>query len=239
MFGKKNQFSEKFSVVIVAGGTSSRMQGVDKQAVFLGDFPVIVRTVRCFSNIPNIQEIVIVSREDFIPQLLEWVEEFNLDKVTSIVRGGDNRQNSVLNGISALSQDCDYFVIHDGARPFADEELILRCMNDAVRYGAATASVPAKDTIKISDENGFVVSTPDRAFLRITQTPQIFRKDWYLSAIQKANDDNLNFTDDCQLVENIGEKVYLSLGSYFNIKITTPEDLPIAQAIADFIDGEE
>ena len=155
-----------------------------------------------------------------------------MQKVSAIVRGGNSRQQSVLRGIDALSENVDYFAIHDGARPFADEELIRRCMQDAMEHGAATAAVPCKDTIKVSDSEGFICDTPDRSTLHQTQTPQIFRRDWYLQAAEQAKAEGVDVTDDCQLLERAGRKVHLSMGSYFNIKITTQEDLPIAFAIA-------
>ncbi|MBE6897923.1 MAG: 2-C-methyl-D-erythritol 4-phosphate cytidylyltransferase [Ruminococcaceae bacterium] len=231
MFLKKST-QPRFGVVIVAGGSSSRMKGVDKQTVLLGDMPVPIHSVLPFSRMKEVTEIVIVCREDLIPMMMDWVRDFGVQKVSAIVRGGSSRQQSVLRGIDALSENVDYFAIHDGARPFADEELIRRCMQDAMEHGAATAAVPCKDTIKVSDSEGFICDTPDRSTLHQTQTPQIFRRDWYLQAAEQAKAEGVDVTDDCQLLERAGRKVHLSMGSYFNIKITTQEDLPIAFAIA-------
>ena len=231
MFLKKSE-QPRFGVVIVAGGSSSRMKGVDKQTVLLGDLPVPIHSVLPFSRMKEVTEIVIVCREDMIPTMMDWVRDFGVQKVSAIVRGGNSRQQSVLKGIEALSENVDYFAIHDGARPFADEELIRRCMQDAMEHGAATAAVPCKDTIKVSDSEGFICDTPDRSTLHQTQTPQIFRRDWYLQAAEQAKAEGVDVTDDCQLLERAGRKVHLSMGSYFNIKITTQEDLPIAFAIA-------
>lgn len=234
MFLKKSE-QPRFGVVIVAGGSSSRMKGVDKQTVLLGDLPVPIHSVLPFSCMKEVTEIVIVCREDMIPTMMDWVRDFGVQKVSAIVRGGNSRQQSVLRGIDALSENVDYFAIHDGARPFADEELIRRCMQDAMEHGAATAAVPCKDTIKVSDSEGFICDTPDRSTLHQTQTPQIFRRDWYLQAAEQAKAEGVDVTDDCQLLERAGRKVHLSMGSYFNIKITTQEDLPIAFAIAEKI----
>ena len=234
MFLKKSE-QPRFGVVIVAGGSSSRMKGVDKQTVLLGDMPVPIHSVLPFSRMKEVTEIVIVCREDLIPMMMDWVRDFGVKKVSAIVRGGNSRQQSVLRGIDALSENVDYFAIHDGARPFADEELIRRCMQDAMEHGAATAAVPCKDTIKVSDSEGFICDTPDRSILHQTQTPQIFRRDWYLQAAEQAKAEGVDVTDDCQLLERAGRKVHLSMGSYFNIKITTQEDLPIAFAIAEKI----
>lgn len=236
--GKKKDAGQRFGAVIVAGGGSSRMQGVDKQSLYLEDVPVLVRSILPFTKMEEVSEIVLVCREDFIPEMMELVWTFGLEKIRSIVRGGSTRQQSVQRGIEALSEDVDYFLIHDGARPFADEELIARCMEDALEHGAATAAVPSKDTIKVADQEGFISATPDRSTLWLTQTPQIFRRDWYLQALQQAKLDAVDCTDDCQLLERLGKKVHLSMGSYFNIKITTQEDIPIAMAIAQVMDGK-
>lgn len=236
MFQKKSV--PRFGVVIVAGGSSSRMQGVDKQGLWLGEMPVLVRSILPFSEMKEVTEIAVVCREDMIPVLMDWVKDFGLQKISAIVRGGGSRQQSVLKGIEALSENVDYFAIHDGARPFVEKEVISRCMVEAVTYGAATAAVPCKDTIKVADEEGFICSTPDRSTLHQTQTPQIFRRDWYLAAVEQAKADGVDCTDDCQLLERMGRKVHLSMGSYFNIKITTQEDVPIAVAIAEAMDGK-
>ncbi len=236
--GKNSGLEGRFGVVVVAGGSSSRMQGVDKQSLRLGKQPVLVRSILPFDRMEAVEEIVVVCREDLIPVMLDHVREFDLKKVRSVVRGGATRQQSVQRGLEALSPEADYVVIHDGARPFVQRELILRCMEDAVRYGAATAAVPSKDTIKVADEQGFIRDTPDRSRLYLTQTPQIFRRDWYMQAVEQARADGVDCTDDCQLVERLGKKVFLSQGSYFNIKITTPEDLPAAEAIAQALGDE-
>lgn len=237
MFLKKSD-SPRFGTVIVAGGSSSRMKGVDKQTVLLGDMPVPICSMLPFSRMKEVSEIVVVCREDLIPTMMDWVRDFEIKKVSAIVRGGSSRQQSVLKGIEALSEAVDYFVIHDGARPFADEELIRRCMQDALEFGAATAAVPCKDTIKVSDSEGFICDTPDRSTLHQTQTPQIFRRDWYLEAVEQAKADGVDVTDDCQLLERVGRRVHLSMGNYFNLKITTQEDLPLAFAIANAL-GEK
>lgn len=151
-----------------------------------------------------------------------------------IVAGGESRQQSVLNGIKALSDQTEYFVIHDGARPFADRELILRCLQSAVEHGAATAAVKTKDTIKRVSPEGIIEETPNREFLYLTQTPQIFKASLYHKAVEQAEKEGLDFTDDCQLIEHIGHRVWVSQGDYRNIKITTPEDIAMAQAIAQW-----
>lgn len=237
MFSKHS--APRFGVVIVAGGSSTRMQGVDKQSLWLGEMPVLVRSILPFTRRKEVSEIVVVCREEQIPQLMDWVQDFDLQKIRAIVRGGDSRQQSVLRGIEALSDTVDYFAIHDGARPFVDQELISRCLADVLTYGATTAAVPCKDTIKVADREGFICGTPERSTLHQTQTPQLFRRDWYLEAVEQAKAQGLDFTDDCQLLEHRGRKVHLTMGSYFNMKITTPEDIPVALAIAEAMDSRE
>ncbi len=236
---KKKAASPRFGVVIVAGGSSSRMEGIDKQGLWLGEMPVLVRSILPFTRMEEVSEIVVVTREALIPQVMDWVRDFDLQKVRSIVRGGSSRQQSVQKGIEALSADVDYFAIHDGARPFVEEALIRRCMEAVQQHGAATAAVPSKDTIKVADGEGFIAATPDRSSLHLCQTPQMFRRDWYLEAVEQARAEGIDCTDDCQLVERMGRKVFLSMGSYFNIKITTPHDIPFAEAIVGTLEGED
>lgn len=236
MWKKKMSHGPAVGVVIVAAGSSRRMQGVDKQDIWLEGVPVVVRSIRCFEALREVQEIVVVCREDFLGIMMDYIKDFGLSKVKTIVKGGATRQESVQNGIAALSPEIAYYAIHDGARPFVSEDVICRCIEAAVQYRAATAAVPAKDTIKVADDNGFIRNTPPRETLYLTQTPQIFEAVLYREASQQAQEQGIDCTDDCQLVERIGAKVFLSPGSYFNIKITTPEDLPIAQAIAQTLE---
>lgn len=233
---KKKPAAPAVGVVIVAAGSSRRMQGIDKQDLWLEGMPVVVRSVRCFEELECVREIVVVCREDFLGTMMDYVKEFDLLKVKTIVKGGATRQESVRNGVAALSDDLLYYAIHDGARPFASQEVISCCIEAAVQHKAATAAVPAKDTIKVADENGFIRDTPPRETLYLTQTPQVFLSSLYREALRQAQKDGIDCTDDCQLVERMGAKVYLSQGSYFNIKITTPEDLPIAQAIVQTLE---
>lgn len=218
-------------VVIVAAGSSRRMGNTDKQTIMLLDIPVIVWAIEPFQRMNQVKEIVLVTRKENMLLFENYVKEWRFDKVRVICEGADTRQQSVINGVEKLESHVDYIAIHDGARPFIDEDIINRCLEDAIKYGASTASVKTKDTIKIS-EAGFIQSTPNRDNLYLTQTPQIFEWELYHKAIATAIIGGMDFTDDCQLVENLGQKVYLSQGSYDNIKITTPEDLIIAKAIA-------
>ena len=222
--------------VIAAGGMAQRMQGIDKQRLCVQGVPVLARSILAMGAVEQICEIVVVARPQMFAQIEDWKQRYQLPPFI-LTAGGATRQQSVLAGVKALSDRVEYVVIHDGARPFADRELIGRCLQAAVEHGAATAAMPVKDTIKVSAQDGSIEATPDRSRLYLTQTPQIFSMQLYRDAAAQAQREGLDFTDDCQLVEHIGHKVWLSEGNYRNMKITTPEDVAIAQAIADQTDG--
>lgn len=219
-------------VVIVAAGSSKRMVGVDKQNLLLKGMPVVVRAAKVFQEMGEVSEIILVTSRENISTFQGYVTEYALHKVKTVCQGGDTRQQSVFCGVGELSSHVEYIAIHDGARPFITKEVVSRCLADAIQFGAATAAVKTKDTIKI-EKDGFIAATPDRDKLYLTQTPQIFRREIYIQAMEQALKTGIDVTDDCQLVENIGHQVYLSQGSYDNIKITTPEDIPTAEAISE------
>ena len=214
------------SAVIVAAGNSTRM-GVPKQFISLCGRPLLAHTLQSFELCDDIDEIVLVARAEDHPRLQELVAHNGFTKISSIVCGGDTRQQSVHNGVSACR--ADFVAIHDGARPLATPELIERVMQAAMQYGAAAAAVRTKDTVKIADANDMIVETPDRATVWNVQTPQIFKRDLFERAWENAEKSGLIVTDDCQLAEAIGHAVKLVEGSYQNIKVTTPEDVAIAE----------
>lgn len=216
--------------VIVAAGNASRMGGIDKVMAQLQGEPMIVRTVRAFQNCDVIKEIVIVTREDLIPEITRLCSGF--DKVSTVVRGGQDRQNSVEAGLKALSKKVKLAAIQDGARPLISQEVIERTVRAANTYGAAAPAIPVKDTIKIA-EGGVVKTTPDRSTLRAVQTPQVFDLDLLQGALQKARTDKAAITDDCSAVERIGFGVKIVEGDEKNIKITTPIDLRIAEFLIE------
>ena len=218
------------SAVIVAAGASSRMKAdVNKVFMKLGNKTVIRNTLEVFENTSCIKEIILVTREEDIDKA--EIEAKGITKLKKIVKGGAERQISVANGVKEAK--CKMIAIHDGARPLVTSEEIIKVCKDAEIYGAATLCTKVKDTVKVSDENGFVVSTPLRSTLRAIATPQVFIREEYLEALSKAESENKLFTDDCQLIENNGgnRRVYLTEGEYTNIKITTPEDIRISNAI--------
>ncbi len=233
-FLKQNkEFSEAkpfVTAVIVAAGNSTRMGGVNKQFLLIDGVPVLIRTLTAFSESNMIDEIVIAAREEDIPKMYAMIKEYKVLKVTDIVKGGKTRQESVFNAIRRSSPLSEYFAIHDGARPLVTEKIIEDTVREAFLTGAAATGVRVKDTVKVVNEKGIITSTPDRNYLWAVHTPQVFERRLYLSAIDNVINSEM-FTDDCKLLEEYGAEVKMVEGSYENIKITTPEDTDIAQAI--------
>ena len=219
--------------VIAAAGSSSRMGGRDKLAEPLDGIPVILRTLAAVEAVPEIREIVVVTREDRVGEYRRLLGQCS--RLRAVVPGGSTRQESVRNGVRALSPDCTLAAIHDGARPLVTPEVFARCIEAARSCGAATAAVPVKDTIKLADEAGRVLDTPDRSRLWAVQTPQIFDRERYLRAAEEAERRDLSCTDDCQLFEAMGWEVQLVMGDYRNLKLTTPEDFLAAGAYLEGI----
>ena len=216
--------------VIVAAGSASRMGGIDKVMAPLGGEPMVVRTVRQFQNCDAIREIVIVTRADLLIPISDLCHGF--DKVKAVVVGGNSRDESVWQGLNALSDKVKLVAVQDGARPFADWQLIDRVVRCANSYGAAAPAIPVKDTIKIV-KGGIVASTPNRSELQAVQTPQVVDFDLLRGALQKAKADGAAITDDCSAVERLGMSVRIVAGDEKNIKITTPLDLKIAELLLE------
>lgn len=185
---------------------------------------VLERSVNAFLNISDVDEVIVVAREKDIPAFSDILT----DERVSFVVGGDTRQQSVMNAVDVID-DCELIIIHDGARPLIKSEDIENIIRAAKENKAAAVGVFVKDTVKVVDKNGFVVSTPDRSTLFAVQTPQIFDFELYRNAAQNAREKGLDFTDDCQLVESFNQKVKTVVGSYSNIKITTPDDIVLAE----------
>lgn len=216
------------SAVIVSAGNSTRMGGVNKQFLEILSKPVIAYTVSAFENCKSIDEIVIVTRKCDIDSVKKICKDYSFTKVTAVVEGGETRQLSVLNGVKNTSQNTDFVLIHDGARPLISEKVIEDTLSVALIYGAAATGVKVKDTVKQVDCNDRIVDTPDRNCLRFIQTPQIFKKSLYLTAVETV-ENSRDFTDDCKLIEAMGKTVRFVEGDYENIKITTPDDIAIAE----------
>ena len=219
------------SVILVCAGNASRMGGVNKILMPLNSSTVIGVCLSKFQECPDVAEIIIVTKQENFQPIQEIAENLNITKLSHITEGGDTRQKSVMQGLKLVSKDSAYIAVHDGARPLVKTEHISKVIQDARVFGGATLGVPVKDTIKTVDD-GLITDTPPRASLWITQTPQVFKKRLYFEAVDFALEHNLDFTDDCQLVEAVGGKICMTRGDYTNIKITTPEDIQIAEVLA-------
>jgi len=215
---------QQAGVVIVAAGSSRRMGGVDKVFALLEGKPLLGRVISVFQRCNLIDQIVMVVGKQNLGKCQQLVTEQGWSKVTDVCAGGRRRQDSVVAGLSRLSH-CQWVVIHDGARPLVTEGLIERGLEAARETGAAVAAVPVTDTIKVAGEDRIVRETPPRGDLWAVQTPQVFRFDIITEAYRRVE---AEVTDDASLVEQLGYKIKLYMGSYDNIKITTPDDLALA-----------
>ena len=220
------------SVIIVAAGSGSRMNtNINKQFIKLNDKEIIAHTIEKFYNNKNINDIVIVIKEDeakfFKKEILDKYRFRNI----KIAYGGKERQDSVYSGIKLLDKNCKYVLIHDGARPFVDEDIINRSLDEVKAFKSIVVGVPVKDTIKVVNNNNNVVDTPNRSTLWSVQTPQTFDYNIIKKAYEDAFDNNFYGTDDAMLVERIGYTIKMIYGSYNNIKVTTPEDIIIGTQI--------
>lgn len=228
----------KCTAIVVAAGTGKRM-GADrpKQFLDLAGRPILYYPLKAFQDSPCINDIIVVTGQDLIPYIRKnIVDIYSLTKVSSIVKGGRERFESVYEGIKA-ADGADYLFVQDGVRPFIDEKIISDGLQTALKYGSAVAGMPSKDTVKITDSRGVVQSTPERANVWIVQTPQIFRyeelKAAYQALFSNAEEgERRKVTDDAMVMENYGgRQVHMYKASYRNIKITTPEDLPVAEEL--------
>jgi len=203
------------------------MGGIDKVLALLGGKPLLLQATRAFQECPLINQIVVVVNAKNLEQCRQLVAGEGWSKVTDVCPGGRRRQDSVAAGLKRI-KNCDWVVIHDGARPLVTVDLIERGLEAAKETGAAVAAIPVTDTIKVAGEDRIVRETPPRQNLWAIQTPQVFRVDIIIEAYQRANGD---VTDDASLVEQSGYKVKLCMGSYDNIKVTTPDDLALAKVL--------
>lgn len=217
----------KVGVIIVAAGESRRMEGADKMMAPLGGESLLLRATRAFQECPLVHQIVVVISGENQEKCRHLVGSGEWSKVTDVCLGGRRRQDSVAAGLKQLKA-CDWVVIHDGARPLVTVDLIERGLEAAGETGAAAAAVPVTDTIKLVGDDDIVRETPPRQKLRAVQTPQVFRSDIIQIAHQQDCGD---VTDDAALVEHLGYKVKLYMGSYDNIKVTTPDDLALAEVL--------
>jgi len=214
--------------IITAAGESKRMGGVDKVMALLGGKPILARVIGAFQGCEQINRIVIVLNELNLEWGRQLVNQYGWSKVTDVCPGGQRRQDSVAAGLSHL-QGCNWVVIHDGARPLVSQGLISQGLKEAEETGAAAAAIPVTDTIKVAGGDMLVQETPPRHSLWAVQTPQVFRSDIIYEVHHRQVEAEV--TDDASLVEQSGYRVKLYMGAYDNIKITTPDDLALAEVL--------
>jgi 2-C-methyl-D-erythritol 4-phosphate cytidylyltransferase len=221
------------TAIILAAGKGTRMNaGINKQFIQICGKPLLAHTLQAFQSCKEIDRIILVAGREELQLCREQIlDVYDFDKVDKLVVGGSERQQSVYNGIMELYESCGIVVIHDGARPIVTDNIIERCIDGARVYGAVSAGMPVKETIKVLDEDGFVKCTPERGKLWVTQTPQAFKPNIIRRAHESAASKGISGTDDAFLVENIGIKVKMIESSYENIKVTTPEDIVIAETL--------
>lgn len=216
--------------VIVAAGRGARIGGLEKMLIPLAGEPILVRALRAFQSAPSVDEIVVVTRKDRVERVRSLAESFGLSKVLHVVPGGETRAESSRHGLAALSRDVEIVLVHDGARPLVAEDLVERVAAAAALHGAAIPGVIPVATIK-REENGRSAATIDRVGLREAQTPQGFRRDWLAKAMAQAMREHFEGTDEASLVERAGHDVHFVEGDRRNLKITTIEDLAIAESL--------
>lgn len=224
-----------YNIAVILGAGNGTRMGIDKSKLLLDlcGKTVIERSVEAFLNLAVIDEIIVVCRECD-------VEEFSRllpDEEISFVVGGATRQESVRNAVETIDE-CDYIIIHDGARPLVSQNTILKTLDEAQISQAAATGVYVKDTIKVIDKDLNIVDTPERSSLVSIQTPQIFDFSVYKKALEKATEQKKDFTDDCRLVENLGLQVKTVIGEYENLKITTKSDVILAEALIKAREGK-
>ncbi|MBO5200044.1 MAG: 2-C-methyl-D-erythritol 4-phosphate cytidylyltransferase [Clostridia bacterium] len=226
-FQKNEEAVGGFPVIVVAAGSASRMKGVDKMFAPLLGVPTVIRTLKAFEDNRNIASIAVVTREEKIAEIRALAEKYAISKLDYVVAGGSCREDSVKNGLILYKDKYSKALVHDGARPLVSGEVIDRVAEALNRCDNVTCAVPLKDTVKEIDEDGLVISTPDRAKLVSVQTPQGISIDAFFRSSEE--NDLSSFTDDTSVLSAVGVPTQTVAGDYMNIKITTPEDLAVAE----------
>ena len=219
------------AALVAAAGSSSRMGGVNKLLEPLDGIPVLARTLTALQLAEQVDEIVVATREEDLVEISRLCQTYGITTCTKVIRGGESRAHSVLLAALEVSSETELLAVQDGARPLVTPELIDRVITAAARCDAAAPAVPVKDTVKTVREDGAVEQTLDRDTLRAVQTPQVFQADLLKAALQSAVESQIPITDDCSAVERLGKVVFLVEGDEENLKITTPVDLILAEAI--------
>lgn len=220
------------AAVIAAAGEGARMGGATrKQYLLLEGIPVLARSVNLFIEHPAVREIVVVVPPGEVEAVKEFLQPFCAPGKIKFIEGGITRQESVAFGMAAVSVEAELICIHDAARPLATTKLLGKLIGAAITEGTAVPVIPLNDTVKEVGNKGFIISTPDRAKLRLTQTPQVFRRDIIVQAYNNATELSLTGTDDSALVEQMGLPVFTVPGELSNLKITSPRDLILASVL--------
>ena len=219
------------TAIVPAAGSSTRMGGENKLLMHIACVPVLIRTLQAIDKAELVTEIVVATRADTLEEVAELVKNAGLRKKVKVVCGGATRTESVLAAAMEADPKSQLLAIHDGARPLVLPEEFDHVIRYACNTYAAAPAVPMTDTVKVADETGLITATPDRSTLFAVQTPQVFQADILKAALQAALQEGVALTDDCAAVERLGKQVYLTQGNRENIKITTPLDITIAEAI--------
>lgn len=219
------------TALVAAAGSSSRMGGVNKLLEPLDGIPVLVRTLTSLQLARRVDEIIVATREEELVEVSELCRSYGITKCSKVVRGGESRAHSVLLAALEVKEGTELLAVQDGARPLVLPELIDQVILTAERCGAAAPAVPVKDTIKRVRDGGAVEETVDRTPLRAVQTPQVFDAELLRAALKDAVEKQIPITDDCSAVERLGKVVFLVDGDEENLKITTPADMILAEAI--------
>lgn len=219
------------AALVAAAGSSSRMGGINKLLEPLDGIPVLVRTLTALERAQRVDSIVIATREEDLITFSQLCKTYGITKCKKVIRGGEDREHSVLLAALEAEPDTELLAVQDGARPLVSPALIDRVIEAAQRCGAAAPAIPVKDTIKTVREDEAVEETLERSRLRAVQTPQVFEASLLKAALQAALEEGAVLTDDCSAVERLGKVVYLIEGEETNLKITTPTDLVLAEAL--------
>ncbi len=223
-------------VIIVAAGKATRMEGIDKQILSIGGIPVIARTLCAFQKSPFISKIILVTKKESVLKMQNICDEYFIDKLSDITVGGETRQDSVLCGIKCLDKDEEKVLIHDGARPFVNKKIIEECVVALNEFEGCVPCVKVTDTVKSANNDLTVFNTVNREKLYLAQTPQGVNVSLYLKALEELKGNV--FTDDVSVLESYGKTVKIVNGDKFNIKITSREDILLANAILNVQKGE-
>lgn len=220
------------AALVAAAGSSTRMGGgTNKLLLPLDGIPVLIRTLDALQRAERVDEIIVATREEELVEIAQLCHTYGITKCKKVVRGGESRAHSVMLAALEADKSIELLAVQDGARPLVTPELIDSVIAAAARCGAAAPAVPVKDTIKCVREDGAVAQTLDRSALRAVQTPQVFTADVLKAALQSVLEQGIEVTDDCGAVERLGKVVFLTEGEETNLKITTPADLVLAEAI--------